>query len=160
LPLTFTSESAAETAGLGETIGRLLRKGDVLLLQGPLGAGKTVLTQGIARGLGIEGSVTSPTFILVGQLLGRLPLYHVDLYRIEGAVEAENLGLDDYFFGDGVTVVEWPDRAPGVMPPDRLHVLLDHAGDNQRRIVLTAHGRRYEELIASVVGAQTGGGRR
>jgi len=160
MPLTSVSERPAETAGLGETLGRLLRPGDVLLLQGPLGAGKTAFTQGVAKGMRIQAAVTSPTFVLVNQYPGPITLYHVDLYRIEGSLEAEDLGLDDYFFGDGVTAVEWPERAPDAMPPEHLLVSLEHVGDDQRRITLTARGRRYEELIAGVVGAQTGAGRR
>ena len=160
MPLGVTSETLAETAGLGEALGRFLRPGDVLLLQGPLGAGKTALTQGIAKGMGISAQVTSPTFVLVNQYPGRVLLYHIDLYRIEGAPEAEALGLDDYFFGEGVTIVEWPERAPGAMPPEHLLVALEHQGDNARRLTLSARGRRYEELIAALVGYQTAGGRR
>ena len=141
------SQSPAETHRIGEAVGRLLRAGDVLLLQGPLGAGKTALTQGIAQGMGVTAAVTSPTFVLVNQYPGPLTLYHIDLYRIEGSPEAEDLGLDDYFFGAGVTVVEWPERAPSAMPPERLLVRLDHAGDTAREIRFEASGGRYDDLL-------------
>jgi tRNA threonylcarbamoyladenosine biosynthesis protein TsaE len=141
------SQSPPETHQIGDALGKLLRAGDVLLLQGPLGAGKTALTQGIASGMGVTAAVTSPTFVLVNQYPGPLTLYHVDLYRIEGAPEAEDLGLDDYFFGDGVTVVEWPERAPAAMPPEHLLIRLDHAGDTSRDIRFEASGERYRGLL-------------
>src|SRR3990172_4717976 len=125
----------------------MAKPGDVLLLQGPLGTGKTLLTQGLAKGLGITAPVTSPTFIIVNQYPGPLILYHVDLYRIEATAEAIDLGLDDYFFGDGVCVVEWPERAPSAMPPEHLLVALEHVGEQERRFSFQPEGGRYQTLL-------------
>lgn len=153
--MTFSvlTRSPEETASLGQALGGLLRAGDVLLLQGTLGAGKTLLTQGVAKGIGISDYVTSPTFILVNQYNGPLTLYHVDLYRIEAAAEAVDLGLDDYFFGDGVCVVEWPERAMAAMPLDYLHVIIEHAGENERSLMFRPAGPRYDALVDALRGA-------
>ncbi len=147
MSLAVVTHSADETAALGETLGALLRAGDVLLLQGPLGAGKTRLTQGLVRGAGGRAPVTSPTFVLVNVYPGPLTVNHVDLYRIDRPADADSLGLDDYFDGDGVTVVEWPDRAPAVLPPDHLLVLLDYAGDSDRSGAFHPSGARYQRLL-------------
>ena len=101
---------------MGRALGELAQPGDVILLAGPLGAGKTCLTQGIAMGLGIPGYVRSPTFVLMARYSGRLTLHHLDLYRIGSSEEAWDLGLDEQVSGDGVCVVEWPDRAPELFP--------------------------------------------
>jgi tRNA threonylcarbamoyladenosine biosynthesis protein TsaE len=109
--LEITSRSPEETQALGARLGKLARPGDCFLLVGKLGAGKTCLTQGIARGLGIREYAASPSFVVVRELYGRLPLYHMDLYRLENIEEIADLGLDDYFYGQGVSVVEWGKRA-------------------------------------------------
>ncbi|MBI2886398.1 MAG: tRNA (adenosine(37)-N6)-threonylcarbamoyltransferase complex ATPase subunit type 1 TsaE [Chloroflexi bacterium] len=153
MPLTIVTEGPEATTQVGEALGALARPGDVLLLQGPLGTGKTCLTQGLARGLGVTVPVTSPTFILVNQYAGRLTLYHVDLYRIEAVAEAMDLGLDDYFFGEGVCAVEWPERAPAAMPPEHLLVTLEHAGEQERRLTLQAAGSRYHDLARDLRGS-------
>lgn len=151
--LTLATRGPDDTAAIGATLGQLVAAGDVLLLRGNLGAGKTRLTQGLARGLGIAQDVTSPTFILVNEYRsGRLPLYHIDLYRIAGDVEADALGLDEYFFGEGVTVVEWPDRAPGALPDEYLAIeLVPVAGDEQaRHVTVTAAGARATDLLQAL----------
>ncbi len=107
-------------------MGELAQPGDIYLLTGPLGAGKTCLTQGIARGLEVSGYVRSPTFVLMSRYRGRLPLYHVDLYRLGGPEEAWDLGLDEQLFGGGVCVVEWADRASDLFPEEGLWVGLDY----------------------------------
>ncbi|MBI4497336.1 MAG: tRNA (adenosine(37)-N6)-threonylcarbamoyltransferase complex ATPase subunit type 1 TsaE [Chloroflexi bacterium] len=156
MTLTLETSSPEQTAAVGIALGRLVQPGDVLLLQGPLGAGKTQLTQGLAQGVGIPEEVTSPTFILVNEYrTGRLPLYHVDLYRIERVEEATDLGLDEYFFGPGVTVVEWADRAPAAMPDEHLLVELRYVSgqETDRRLRLTPRGERYEQLLAALKAA-------
>jgi len=125
----------------------LLEAGDVILLEGGLGAGKTVLAQGIAQGLGVEDPVTSPTFTLIHEYAGRLPLYHVDLYRLAGDADAAAIGLEEYIYGDGVTVVEWPDRAGGLLPDDHLTVLLSPIAETKRALRLTPLGQRYTRLV-------------
>ena len=109
------SRSPDETRRLGEALGRAAEPGDVLLLDGPFGAGKTVLVQGLAAGLGVVAYVSSPSFIMINEHRGRLPLFHIDLYRIEGRLDPETLdALEEYLRGDGLCAVEWP----GLVPPD------------------------------------------
>ncbi|MCX6022314.1 MAG: tRNA (adenosine(37)-N6)-threonylcarbamoyltransferase complex ATPase subunit type 1 TsaE [Chloroflexi bacterium] len=147
------------TAAVGEALGRLAQPGDVVLLRGDLGAGKTCLTQGLGRGLGITQPVTSPTFVLAAEYReGRLPLFHLDLYRLAGDAEADDLGLDEYFEGGGVTVVEWPDRAPGALPAEHLMVDLAHVRGNEavRRLTVTAAGERAAALALALAEALRG----
>jgi tRNA threonylcarbamoyladenosine biosynthesis protein TsaE len=146
-PLTITTTSPEETRVLGERLGRLLGAGDVVLLHGDLGAGKTTLTQGIARGLGWRDYVQSPTFTLVAEHRGALPdgtpvcLYHLDLYRLSGdEAELDSFGFDQYLGStDGVTVIEWPERAGAWLPDAYLLVNLDLAGPSERRISVAAY---------------------
>lgn len=144
------THSPQETQELGEALGRGAVRGDVILLEGNLGAGKTCLTQGIALGLGIQGPVRSPTFILANEHHGRLTLYHVDLYRLDALKEVEDLGLDDYIEGDGLTVVEWADKAPTYFPSQHLLVHLERTGETSRRIRFTPRGQRYVDLLESI----------
>jgi len=113
--MTLVTHGPEETLALGRRLGRLLGAGDVVALSGPLGSGKTTLTKGLAEGLDVEEPrwVTSPTFVLIHEYPGRVPVYHVDAYRLAGASDAEALGVDELFFGDGVTIVEWADRIGG-----------------------------------------------
>src|SRR5581483_11564817 len=142
------SASVEMTRALGEALARQLAPGDVIALQGELGAGKTNFVQGLARGLGITEDVNSPTFILANEYLsGRLPLYHIDVYRIENAEEAEGFGLDDYLNGEGVTVIEWADRIRDVLPHDVLWIELEYVDEQQRRICITPLGTRANTLL-------------
>ena len=126
--VTIHTDTAEETRRLGEIIGQGAGPGDVYLLTGPLGAGKTCLTQGIARGLGVDGYARSPTFVLVTRYRGRLALHHADLYRIDQPAEAWDLGLEDVIAaGEDVLVVEWADRAGDIFPDDALWIGLDYA---------------------------------
>ncbi len=148
--LDFISHSAAQTHRLGARLGELLQAGDVLLLEGDLGAGKTVFAQGVAEGLGIQDPVTSPTFTLIHEYEGRLPLYHVDLYRLAGDPDAAAIGLEEYLWGEGVTLIEWPDRAGRLLPPERLTIALRPVApqaDSKRAIRLTPTGERFAQLI-------------
>lgn len=148
--MNFTSRSPEKTQRLGEELGRLAQPGDVFLLTGKLGTGKTCLTQGIAWGLGIEGYATSPTFVLVNEYRGRLPMYHVDLYRLDSVAEVTDLGLDDYLYGKGLCVVEWADKTQDVLPPQNLSIRIDFIDDTDRRLELKPHGERYAELISQI----------
>ena len=134
--LRIKSRGPEETQTVGRVIGERAQPGDIYLLTGPLGAGKTCLTQGIAMGLEVAGYVRSPTFVLMSRYRGRLPLYHVDLYRLGGPEEVWDLGLDEELFGDGVCVVEWADRASELFPADCLWVSLDY-GENECQRVIT-----------------------
>ena len=144
--------SAAETLALGELIGRACEGGEVIALIGPLGSGKTCLVRGAAMGLGVPPeAVTSPTFTLIHEYTGRVPLYHVDLYRLEAYDAVNGLGLEEYTDSPAVTFIEWADRAPAVLPRDYLRMTLEHGGGDRRRIALEPHGRRSEALVARIV---------
>ena len=141
-----TTKSAAETRALGEKIAARLRPGDVLLLEGDLGAGKSELTRGIARGLGVAETVTSPSFTILNVYeSGRCPLYHFDWYRLESADELYELGMDEYLGGDGVAVVEWPAQCPDAVPENAVRIRLEATGENERTIDIGALVPEYED---------------
>jgi tRNA threonylcarbamoyladenosine biosynthesis protein TsaE len=145
--LVVACGSPAETVALGERLGRVARAGDLVCLWGDLGAGKTQLTKGIARGLGIDDTVNSPTFVLMSEYRGRLPLFHVDLYRLADAADALAGGVVDERQVEGLTVVEWPDRMGIVLPAGRLDVRIDGTGDDPRSIELVAGDERYRRYL-------------
>jgi len=140
----FTAEEE-ETREVGRALGEGLLPGDVVALSGELGAGKTCMTQGIARGLQVPESETvrSPTFVLLNIYPGRCLLHHLDLYRLQDPEELEDLGYREVFFGDGVAVVEWAERAGALLPVERLHVHMRFQGEAGRRLLLRAHGERF-----------------
>ena len=134
---TFISNSAAETEAIGRRLAGELRAGAILALRGELGAGKTQLTKGIVAGLGSPAVVTSPTFTIVHEYSGgTVPVYHFDFFRLENEQAAERLALDDYFFGDGVSIVEWADRFPSLIPEEARWITLEICAENQRAIRL------------------------
>ncbi len=118
----ISSSSEEETINIGEVLGKLLTPGTIIGLNGELGAGKTVFVKGIARGLNIQEEPNSPTFVIMNKYEGRIPLYHFDLYRISSAEELEGIGYEDYFYGNGVTVVEWSDRVREIFPDRTIRV--------------------------------------
>ncbi len=146
--LALKSRSPGETRRIGARLGRLLQAGDIVLLTGELGSGKTCLVQGIGRGLAVPGPVTSKSFVLLGEYQGRLTLYHSDLYRLEDPLEAEDLALTEYC-AEGALVVEWADRAWEVFPPEHLLVTLEITGTRERDLTLEARGERYERLLVA-----------
>ncbi len=152
-PLDISTYSPEETQDLGRQIGDLAQPGDVYLLSGKLGAGKTCLTQGIAWGLGVKEYAASPTFVLMRELKGRLVLYHIDLYRLDHLEEIADLGLDDYFYGRGVCVVEWAEKGRGLLPEDNLFIQINYLAEDERRLIITPNGRRYEELVTQLATA-------
>ena len=136
-----TTNNVAETEALGQVLAAQLRPGDVLLLRGELGAGKTAFTRGIAAGLGVEGPVASPTFTLLNCHEGRIGLSHFDLYRLDGDDAFYEAGLEDYIGGNAVAVVEWPERCEGAMPLCRLEINICYATEeNERNITFTPMG--------------------
>ncbi len=142
-----------ETRGVGERLGRALKKGDIVLLSGDLGTGKTCLAQGIGRGLDCSGPVNSPSFVLMNEYEGRETLYHVDLYRMEDVEELDDLGLWDYA-ERGVLVIEWPERGAGLIPGDGLVIELRYGDiDHQRRLKFLPRGPRGDELVRSITAA-------
>jgi len=132
----LVSASPEETAAAGERLGRTLGPGDVVALVGELGAGKTCFIQGLVRGLGVTTRATSPTFVLINQYRGRVPVYHVDAYRTESLAELQDLGLPELFAGDGVTVVEWADKLLPLLPPGTIEVVIAGVGDEPRKIAI------------------------
>ncbi len=145
------THSSAQTFRVGEHLGHLVQPGDVICLQGELGSGKTCLTQGIGAGLHMPGPISSPTFVFINEYQPSQPgpyLYHVDLYRIEDPIEAVALGLEDYMYGDGVTVIEWAERAREVMPAERLWVTLSFLDYTKRCLLFEAVGDRYEKMLS------------
>jgi tRNA threonylcarbamoyladenosine biosynthesis protein TsaE len=145
---TIVTHSDAETVEAGRVLGSLAAPNDVITLSGELGAGKTCLTQGIAKGIGIVEHVPSPTFNLLLVHPGELTLYHFDLYRLRRASELEDIDLFGTVEADGVSVIEWADRFPGDMPQDRLDIVLETVGVTERRLTVVPHGARAEELAA------------
>ncbi len=132
----LTSKSFKETLKWGEKIGQKLKAGDIVALHGDLGAGKTALTKGVALALGIKEDVTSPTYTIVSEYEGTLPLYHMDMYRIEGIEEFEMLGVDDLIFGRGVSLIEWSERISEYLPDDCKSVTIRIMENGDRKIIL------------------------
>ena len=135
---TLESHSAAETIAFGQRLADNLGPGDVVALHGELGAGKTCLVKGIARGLGVTQDVTSPTFTIVHEYRGgRLHLVHVDLYRLDTPQQAAAVGIEDHFYGEAVTVIEWAEKISQLLPPRTINVRLEWRGENGRAIVVS-----------------------
>jgi tRNA threonylcarbamoyladenosine biosynthesis protein TsaE len=145
---SITTHSPQETRQLGRKLGQLLRPGDLLCLQGDLGAGKTTLTQGIAEGWGSTDSVSSPTFVMVNlyRAADQAPLYHMDSYRIESLPEAAQLGIDD-MLAEGALIVEWPERIEALLPKERIWMTLTHISETERQLEISASGTRPETLL-------------
>ncbi|WP_143833247.1 tRNA (adenosine(37)-N6)-threonylcarbamoyltransferase complex ATPase subunit type 1 TsaE [Oceanobacillus timonensis] len=142
--LVFKTEE--ETQDFAYWLAEKLQPNDVLTLEGQLGVGKTAFTKGLAKGLGIKRNISSPTFTIVKEYRGRLPLYHMDVYRLENAME--DIGFDDYFFGDGVTVIEWASFIEDFLPEERLDIKMYYTEhENQREIILTPFGEHFEQVV-------------
>ena len=145
----YHTTSKEETARLGLSLAGLFVPGDVVLLKGDLGAGKTTFTGGVAKGLGIEEHVISPTFnIMKCYFDGRIPLYHIDAYRLEN--QPIEIGLDEYIEGDGVCLVEWPGYIESLLPDERLEITLRHAGGDSRDIEIRGVGERFADLVSNI----------
>ncbi len=147
---TIVSRSADDTRRIASRLATVLSPGSVLLLSGELGSGKTTFTQGVAVGLGIREAVTSPTFVLAHEFAGRIPLYHLDFYRLRDGRDLPELGFDDYLWGNGICVAEWPERVDG-LPNDALAVHFKVVSDHERFIVIGATGARHEAMLANFV---------
>ena len=151
ISLTLQTDGPEQTRRLGRAVGESARAGDVYLLSGPLGAGKTCFTQGLAQGLGVEGYVRSPTFVLMTRHEGRLTLHHIDLYRIGSPAEAWDLGLDEQLFDSGVCVIEWAERAEELLPEDALWLEIGYGeSEGCREIVMESDSPRFASLISEI----------
>jgi len=149
MPQPILSQSPSETQALGEQLGGLLEAGDIVCLYGELGSGKTVLSRGIAKGLGVadEARVRSPSFVLIQRYQGRVPMYHADLYRLGGSSDLADIGLREFLAGDGVAVIEWADKLEASLPSERLDITLAHQEEQTRLITITPQGGRYLQRL-------------
>ncbi len=147
--MKFYSYSPEDTISLGQRLGQLLKPGSVVCLEGNLGAGKTHFAKGVALGLGVGEHVTSPTFTIINEYEGIMPLFHVDAYRLESEDEAYELGLEEYLYGTGATLVEWPERISELLPDEYMTVVIRFAGadDRTRELEITPVGSRYEKIV-------------
>lgn len=154
--MILKTKSSAQTIKLGKAIGRLLGPGQVVALMGDLGAGKTTLTKGLSSGLGVEdpSTVMSPSFVLIREYEGRLPVYHFDLYRLDNLDQVEGLGYEEYFYGQGLTIIEWADKIKDLLPEEYLSIELSTAdeekGINTRNIKIISHGRQYRDIVTEL----------
>ena len=148
--LEIISHSPEQTQKFGVRIGQLALPGDIFLLVGDLGAGKTCLTQGIAWGLDIKEYAVSPSFVVIRELHGRLPLYHIDFYRLDHLEEIAQLGLDDYLYGNGVCVVEWAEKGLSLLPQEHLLIEMSYLSDTERSLKLKPSGKRYRQIVAQL----------
>lgn len=146
---TVTSGSARQTRTFGKTLGKLLQGGEIVGLIGELGAGKTCFVRGMAEGLDVDSRawIRSPTFTLINEYLGRVPVSHIDLYRIGSREELEGLNLREYFYSDGISVIEWFDHLPEGEVDECLEIAIAHNGGDRREVKFTARGERYEKII-------------
>ncbi len=138
------TQSVEETQKVAYAIGKWVKPGMILTLEGDLGAGKTTFTKGLAKGLDIKRNVNSPTFTIIKEYQGRLPLYHMDVYRLENG--ADEIGLDDYLYGEGVCVIEWASMIEDLLPNERLDIKIFRDGESERRIELLPIGSEYETV--------------
>ncbi len=155
---TYRLEDRAQTASWGKRLGGLLQSGDLIALVGDLGAGKTTLTKAIGAGMGISDSITSPTFTLVQEYYGKVPLFHFDPYRLKDPEEMFGLGFDEYFERHGVIIIEWADKISELLPPERLTLELEIVSDAEpdtedmpRSLRITAFGERYIALAEAIL---------
>ena len=151
----FTSKSTTETIKLGQKIGKSLHKGDVVALCGQLGSGKTVLVKGVAEGLGVSNYnyVNSPTFVILKEYRARVPLYHFDVYRLNDICEFSTVGYGEYFYGNGVSVIEWADKIKEALPKEHLMINIEIVSENERKINIKAYGKWYETLLKRCITA-------
>jgi len=156
--MDFFSRSPEQTRRIGMRLGRVLRAGDVICLQGELGAGKTTFVQGVAHGWGSLDAVSSPTFIIVNvyRRVDQSQLFHVDAYRLDSTLEAEELDLDS-MLAQGPLLIEWPERMDGLIPHERLWLKLEHIDEEEREMKFKSSGKRYDDLLETVRHAAYGG---
>ena len=135
--LEFTTKTSEETIELGFKIGKKLKKGNIIAMQGTLAAGKTTITKGIAKALEITDTITSPTFCLISEYYGKMPLYHMDVYRLEGSEDFENLGTEDMLYGDGVCIIEWSEKIMESLPKETIIINIQPQDDGSRKIQIS-----------------------
>ncbi|ABS34313.1 tRNA (adenosine(37)-N6)-threonylcarbamoyltransferase complex ATPase subunit type 1 TsaE [Clostridium botulinum] len=147
--MEFIVDSINKTIDIGNFIGRHCNSGDILCLNGDLGAGKTHLSKGIAKGLNIKDNITSPTFNIVNEYDGRLKLYHFDVYRVNDPDEIEAIGFDEYIFGEGISIIEWSDYIEDLIPNEHIDIRINkipEKGESYRKITINYYGNRYDYI--------------
>jgi len=152
--MIFTSSSPVDTEKLGRCLGRIVKKGYIICLTGDLGVGKTEFVKGVAKGMGIEDYITSPTFTIVNEYQGTLPLYHFDVYRINDVEEMYEIGCEEYFYGDGVSIIEWADLIQDIIPKEniRVHISKDlEMGEDHRNISIETTGAFYDSVLREMI---------
>ncbi len=156
--VVIQSKSASGTVRLGKSIGSRLLPGDVVALVGELGTGKTQFIKGLAAGAGIRNPtyISSPSFTLINEYPGKITFYHIDLYRLSKEKEAEELGLEDYFQGKGITAIEWADKIPSLLPKELLLVRIAYTGKNTRSLEISGKGKRYLNLVGQFQSSEFG----
>ena len=148
---SFFSGSPSDTRAFGKAVGALIKGGESLALTGELGAGKTTLVQAIASAVGVgTGDVCSPSYTILNEYFGRIPVYHFDLYRLEDAGDVHDLGFEEYFGGDGLSMVEWADIAPDLLPPEHLKISIFIRGDEERLFEVSASGEHSEKILEGI----------
>jgi tRNA threonylcarbamoyladenosine biosynthesis protein TsaE len=149
--VVLQTKSTLKTIQIGKNIGSLLLPGDVVALVGELGTGKTQFIKGLAAGVGIGKPhyISSPSFTLINEYSGRVPFYHIDLFRLNSEREAEELGLEEYFQSGGITAIEWADKIPSLLPKEILWIHVQYTGRYTRSLEILGRGKRYEELLKS-----------
>jgi len=147
--MVFQTKSTSETIRIGKNIGSVLLPGDVVALVGELGTGKTQFIKGLAAGVGVGKPtyISSPSFTLINEYAGKVPFYHIDLFRLKSEKETEELGLEEYFQGGGITAIEWADKIPSLLPQEILWIHIRYIGEHTRSFEIIGKGKRYEELI-------------
>ena len=151
--VVFQTKSPSETIRIGKNIGSVLLPGDVVALVGELGTGKTQFIKGLAAGVGVGKPpyISSPSFTLINEYAGKVPFYHIDLFRLKSEKEAEELGLEEYFQGGGITAIEWADKIPSLLPEEILWINIRYTGKNTRSFEMIGKGKRDEDLINSLI---------
>lgn len=150
--MLIESQTATQTRRIGRVTGRYLTPGSLVALSGDLGTGKTEFIKGLAKGLGTNRRyhVSSPSFVLINEYPGRIPLYHIDLYRLSETREMEELGLEEYFFGDGVTAIEWAEKASASLPSQRIWIDILWKSPKNRQLIMTATGRHNVQVLDAI----------
>ncbi len=148
--LKIISHTPEQTKIIGREIGKIAFQGCVIALCGELGSGKTVFVKGLAEGLEVDSFVTSPTFVLINEYSGRFPLYHIDVYRLESEEDMYELGYEEYFYGNGVTAIEWAQKISSLLPQEYLHIEFEYLGETERQISLVGYGENYARIIKKV----------
>lgn len=144
--MKFTTKSLDETKSLGRRLGSIIDSGQVIALEGDLGAGKTTFTKSLAEGLGVEDVVTSPTFNLINEYIGRLPVYHFDIYRLDG-IDADYMGFDEYLFSEGVCIIEWAEKIKELLPEDTLYINIKKISETGREFEFTPKGEKSNRIM-------------